>query len=71
MDLEKEIGNLVSEIESTLRRAETDIRRFTQEIEKEAGIKSNEVQPRIKRAMADTVRRTITELEKFEERLRE
>ncbi len=71
MDLEKEIRNLLSEIEGTLKRAETDIRKFTQEIEREAGIKSNEAQPRIKRAMADTVHRTITELEKLEERLRQ
>jgi hypothetical protein len=71
MDLEKEIQNLVSETEDTLKRAEADIRKFTLEIEREVGIKSNEAQPRIKRAMADTVRRTINELEKLEERLRQ
>jgi hypothetical protein len=61
---------LGGEIEGTLKGGETDIGRLIQEIENEAGRKSNEARPRVKRAMAETVRRTIVELEKIEERLK-
>jgi hypothetical protein len=61
---------LGGEIEGTLKGGETDIGRLIQEIENETGRKSNEARPRVKRAMAETVRRTIVELEKSEERLK-
>lgn len=70
MNLETEVRNFVREIEDTLKRTETDIRRLTQEIEHEADRKSSEAQPRVKRATAEAVHRTIVELEKIEERLK-
>jgi hypothetical protein len=70
MDLEAEVRNIVHEIEGTLKQAETDIKRATQELHQEAGRKTSEMQPQVKRAIADSIRRTITELEKIENRLR-
>ena len=71
MDLETEIRNLVQEIDGTLKKTQGDLNRFTQQIETEADRRSREAEPQIKRAMADSIRRTITELEKIEQRLRQ
>jgi len=70
MDLEAEVRNFVREIEGTLKQAETDIRRVTQELEQQAGRKTDEMQPQVKRTIAEAIRKTITELEKIEARLR-
>ena len=71
MDLDTEIRNFIQEMESTLKKVETDANRLAQQIETEANRRSREAEPKIKHAMADTIRRTITELEKIEQRLRE
>jgi hypothetical protein len=71
MGLEMEVRDFLHEIGDDLKKAETDIIKFAEEIEKEAGRRSNETQPRVKKAMAVTVRRTITELEKLEEWLKQ
>ena len=70
MDLEAEVRNFVHEIEETLKQAETDIRRVTQELQQQADRKAVVLQPQIKLAVAETIRKTITELEKIETRLR-
>lgn len=70
MDLEEEIRNLFREIEYTLKQAETDIRRAGQELQQQVGRQANEMQPQVKQAIAETIRKTITELEKIETRLR-
>ena len=70
MDLEAEVRNFVHEIEDTLKQAETEIRRVTQELEQQAGKKTYEMQPQVKRTIADAIHKTITELEKIETRLR-
>jgi F0F1-type ATP synthase membrane subunit b/b' len=70
MDLEAEVRSFVREIEGTLKQAETDIRRVTQELEQQAGRKTDEMQPQVKRTIAEAIRKTITELEKIEARLR-
>lgn len=70
MDLEEEIRNLFREIEYTLKQAETDIRRASQELQQQVGRQANEMQPQVKQAIAETIRKTITELEKLETRLR-
>ncbi|HUK29457.1 MAG TPA: hypothetical protein VLV31_13615 [Candidatus Acidoferrales bacterium] len=71
MDLETEIRNFVQEIEGTLKKVEADANKLAQQIETEANRRSREAEPEIKRAMADTIRKTITELEKIERRLRQ
>ena len=70
MDLEGEVRNFVHEVEETLKQAETDIRRVTQELQQQADRKAVVLQPQIKLAVAETIRKTITELEKIETRLR-
>jgi len=71
MDVEAEIRNFVQEIEGTLKKVQADVDKFTQQIETEANRRSRTAEPEIKRAMADTIRKTITELEKIERRLRQ
>ena len=71
MDPETEIRNFVQEIEGTLKKVEADVNKFTQQIEAEANKRSKEAEPEIKRVMADTIHKTITELEKLERRLRQ
>ena len=70
MDLDSQIRNFVREIEDTLNQAETEIKKVSQELLEQAEKKTNEMQPEVKRAVADTIRKTITELEKIEARLR-
>jgi hypothetical protein len=50
--------------------AEADIRKLSQELQELAGNKTNEMNPQVKRAIAETIRKTITELEKIETRLK-
>ena len=70
MDLEGDIRNFIREIEDTLKQAEADITKVTQELQQQAVKQTNEMQPQVKRAIADTIRKTVTELEKIENRLR-
>jgi F0F1-type ATP synthase membrane subunit b/b' len=70
MDLDSDIKNFVREIEGTLNQAEMEIKKVSQELQQQAERKTNEMQPQVKRAVADTIRKTITELEKIEARLR-
>jgi len=70
MDLEAEVRNFVHEIEDALKQAETEIRRVTQHLEQQAGRKTYEMEPQVKRTIAEAIRKTITELEKIETRLR-
>jgi len=70
MDLEGDVRNFFREIEDALKQAEIDIRTLSQELQQQAGRQANEVQPQVKRAIAETIRKTITELEKIETRLR-
>ena len=71
MDLDTEVRSFVQEFEGTLKKVEADVDRFAEQIETEANRRSREAEPEIKRAMADSIHRTITELEKIERRLRQ
>ncbi len=70
MDLDGEVRNFFREIQDTLNQAEEEARRISQELQQQAGKQTNEIQPQVKRAIAETIRKTITELEKIETRLR-
>jgi len=70
MDLEGDVRNFFRETEDALKQAEIDIRTLSQELQQQAGRQANEMQPQVKRAIAETIRKTITELEKIETRLR-
>lgn len=70
MDLESEARNFAREIEMTLKQAETDIRRASQQLQQQADMKTKQIQPQVKRTVAESIRRTITELEKIESRLK-
>ena len=70
MDLEGEVRDFIHEIEDTLKQAEAEIRKASQELQQQTGKKTSEMQPQVKRAIAETIRKTITELEKIETRLR-
>jgi polyhydroxyalkanoate synthesis regulator phasin len=70
MDLEAEVRNFIRDIEGTLNQAEAEIRKVSQDLQQQAGKKTNEMQPQVKRAIAETIRKTITELERIEARLR-
>ena len=70
MDFEVEVRNFIREIEATLTDAEAEIRKATQELQQQVDRKTNEMQPQLKRTIAETTRKTITQLENIEKRLR-
>jgi len=71
VDLDTEVRSFVQEFEGTLKKLEADVDRFAEQIETEANRRSKEAEPEIKRAVADSIHRSITELEKIERRLRQ
>jgi hypothetical protein len=71
MDVETEVRNFVQEIEGTMKKVEADVDKFTQQIETKADKSSKEAALEIKRRTADNIHKTIIELEKIEQRLRQ
>jgi vacuolar-type H+-ATPase subunit E/Vma4 len=73
MDLGNEMRDLVHDIEDDAREilkgAKENARSLAEGVQKKTGRSSNRLRPRLRRAAAATVRRTIRELEKIEDRL--
>ncbi len=70
MGLEIEFRNFIREIEDALNQAQAEINKAIQELQTQTGKATKEMQPQVKRALADSIRKTVTELEKIETRLR-